>query len=246
MRIAIVSDVHANLAALQAVLRHAEGQRALDAVWSLGDFVGYGPQPNQVIALLRELPLVAVSGNHDLAATGAMDTSDFNEDAAAANRWNASQLTVGNAAFLRELPATVERDDERMVLCHGSLRWPAWEYVITEEAARAQFQRMQVPWSFVGHTHIPLVIEEAEDGEILADAPRDGEAIALGDRRLILNPGGVGQPRDGDPRAAYAVLDTGAGRVEFYRVPYPIRETQTLMEAAGLPVRLIRRLEHGR
>ena len=246
MRIAIVSDVHANLAALRAVLQDAERRQALDAAWSLGDFVGYGPQPNEVLASLRGYRLTAVSGNHDLAATGLMDTSDFNEDAAAANHWNAALLTEENATYLRAL-ADVERSEAiEAVLCHGSLRWPAWEYVITEEAARAQFELMDRPWSFVGHTHIPLVIEEADGGELLVARPEDGEAVRLGERRLILNPGGVGQPRDGDPRASYAILDTAEAIVEFHRVRYPIHETQALMQAAGLPVRLIQRLERGR
>lgn len=246
MRIAIVSDVHANLAALHSVLEDAERRRGLDAVWSLGDFVGYGPQPNEVLALLRTHELTAVSGNHDLAATGGLDTSDFNDAAAAANRWNASQLTEDSAAYLRGLAPVVSQDAARAIICHGSLREPAWEYVITEEAARGQFERMDGPWSFVGHTHIPLVIEEAEHGEILADRPDDGDTISLGDRRLIVNAGGVGQPRDGDPRAAYAILDTADLTVTFHRVTYPIRETQALMEQAGLPIRLIRRLEQGR
>lgn len=246
MRITIVSDVHANLAALRAVLEDAARRRGLDAAWSLGDFVGYGPQPNEVVSLLREYRLTAVSGNHDLAATGLMDTSDFNEDAAAANRWNAALLTDENATFLRRLALVETRSEIETVLCHGSLRWPVWEYVITEEAARAQFELMEVPWSFVGHTHIPLVIEEADGSELLAARPEHGEAVKLGEHRLILNPGSVGQPRDGDPRAAYAILDTAEATVEFHRVAYPIRETQALMEEAGLPIRLIRRLDQGR
>jgi predicted phosphodiesterase len=246
MRIAVVSDVHANVAALGAVLRHAEEQRALDAVWSLGDVVGYGPQPNEALKLLRDQQLTAVSGNHDLAATGLMDTSDFNEDAAIANAWNAANLIPDNAQFLRELPAIETRTAEKIVLCHGTLRSPAWEYLFTEEAAQAQFARMTVQWSFVGHTHVPLVVEEGDNGAILADRPDSGDVIRLGDRRLILNPGAVGQPRDGDPRAAYAILDTAKALVEFYRVPYPIEETQAAMAAAGLPRWLIERLSEGR
>jgi len=245
VRIAVLSDVHANLAALRCVLDDADRRRALDAVWSLGDFVGYGPQPNEVLALLRAYELKAVSGNHDLAAVGAIDTDDFNPAAAAASRWGAETLTDESVAFLSGLEPILRDRQTGVVGCHGSLRSPAWEYVLSEEAALAQFDLMDVPWSFVGHTHIPLVIEERAEGDLRARHLSDGNSVRLGNHRLILNPGGVGQPRDGDPRASYAILDTDAATVEFHRVPYPIAETQALMQAAGLPESLIRRLERG-
>lgn len=246
MRIAIVSDVHSNLAALEAVLQHADKQNALDAVWLLGDCVGYGPQPNEVIALLARQSMLGVIGNHDLAVIGAMDTSDFNPAAALAAAWNAGALSDESRQFLASLPAIATPTDAECVLCHGSLRAPAWEYLVSEEAARAQFEQMTVPWSFVGHTHIPLIIEQTEDGEVFGDHPENGTLVDLEGRRLILNPGGVGQPRDGDPRSPYAVLDTEQQTVQFWRVPYPIGKTQTLMETAGLPERLIERLAQGR
>jgi predicted phosphodiesterase len=246
MRIAILSDVHSNLAALESVLHDAESRNALDAVWSLGDFVGYGPQPNEVIALLAGHAFVGVSGNHDLAAIGAMDTSEFNPDAAAANAMNSMALTPESRHFLRTLPEVAPQSETNCVLCHGSLRSPAWEYVVTEDAALAQFERMETPWSFVGHTHIPLIIEMLENGELEAVRPEHEQITELEGRRLILNPGGVGQPRDGDPRAAYAIFDTEVSALQFLRVPYPIEETQALMAAAQMPPRLIRRLAVGR
>jgi predicted phosphodiesterase len=246
MRIAVLSDLHANLAALEAVLEDAERRRGLDRVWCLGDFVGYGPQPNEVLTLLRSHAPVGVSGNHDLAAVGAIETDDFNPAAAEASRWGAEQLDADSRRFLETLAPVIDEQQTNSVLCHGSLRSPAWEYVITEEAAQAQFALMAVPWSFVGHTHIPLVIEEGDDGGLTARRMRDRDSVLLGDRRMIVNPGGVGQPRDGDPRASYAILDTDAALVEFYRVPYAVRQTQALMEAAGLPDSLIQRLAHGR
>jgi predicted phosphodiesterase len=246
VRIAVVSDVHSNLAALEAVLQHAEEHKALDAVWSLGDFVGYGPQPNEVIALLSSHSLLAVSGNHDLAATGAIDTNDFNPDAAAANALNAADLTPESRHFLRDLPEITSASDLSCIICHGSLRSPSWEYLITEEAARTQFELMETPWSFVGHTHIPLIIEMEAGGTLQARRPQSGESLELSGRRLILNPGGVGQPRDGDPRAAYAIVDTQEQTVEFWRVAYPIEQTQALMAATDMPVRLIDRLARGR
>jgi predicted phosphodiesterase len=245
MRIAVVSDVHANLAALRAVLDDADRRRGLDGVWCLGDCVGYGPQPNEVLALLRQYQLTAVSGNHDLAAVGAIDTDEFNPAAAAASRWGAERLSGDSLQFLESLTPVVSDEQTQIVFCHGSLRSPAWEYVISEEAAQAHFDLMELPWSFVGHTHIPLVIEDRKRGGLRARRIRDGDRIVLRERRLILNPGGVGQPRDGDPRASYGILDTDAETVEFHRVPYPIAETQALMQAAGLPESLIRRLERG-
>lgn len=246
MRITIVSDVHSNDVALRSVLRHAEAHHGLDALWSLGDLVGYGPQPNEVIAALQQHQLSSVMGNHDLAATGGMDTSEFNEAAAIANKWNAAQMTVASASFLRGQQTVLMLPISDMVICHGSLREPIWEYLITEEAAIEQFDRMTVPYSFVGHTHIPLVIEQTfRRKKLRARQPENGTRIKLGRSRLILNPGSVGQPRDGDPRAAYAILDTDERAVEFFRVPYAIEETQQMMSDAGLPPRLIMRLSAG-
>ncbi|MGI8552052.1 MAG: metallophosphoesterase family protein [Dehalococcoidia bacterium] len=247
MRIAVVTDVHANLAALEAVLKHAEVRRALDAVWSLGDFVGYGPQPNEIIQLLLKQRLYGVIGNHDLAAIGGMDTRDFNREAALANEWTGSQLDAESIEFLQGLSEIVVREAQHSTFCHGSLRRPIWEYLFTKEAAKAQFERMTTLYSFVGHTHIPLIYEEVrETGQIIEYRPVDGDLINLGDRRLILNPGGVGQPRDGDPRAAYAIYDTDDATVEFQRIPYQIAKTQALMQSLGLPKRLIDRLSAGR
>lgn len=246
MRITIVSDVHSNYVALQAVLRHAEAHHGLDAVWSLGDLVGYGPQPNEVIAALQQYQTSSVMGNHDLAATGGMDTSEFNEAAAIANQWNAAQMTEASASFLRGQQTVLMPPLSDMVICHGSLRAPIWEYLITEEAAVEHFNRMTVPYSFVGHTHIPLVIEQTlRRRQLRAQQPKNTMRIKLGRNRLILNPGSVGQPRDGDPRAAYAILDTDERAVEFFRIPYAIEETQQMMSAAGLPPRLITRLSVG-
>jgi predicted phosphodiesterase len=247
MRIAVVSDVHANLAALEAVLAHAEQERALDEVWALGDLVGYGPRPSECIALLRAQKLLAVPGNHDLAAVGVIDTSAFNPAAAQANRWNAAQLTDDDRAFLRGLERTAVRAP--FSLAHGSMHDPVWEYVITTLAALHQFAAMTTPYGFVGHTHMPLVIVESrEDQATLGPVtePRDGDLQRLGENRLVLNPGSVGQPRDGDSRAAYAILDSEALTVRFHRVEYAIERTQREMADAGLPKPLIARLARGR
>ncbi|MHB8577609.1 MAG: metallophosphoesterase family protein [Dehalococcoidia bacterium] len=245
VRIAIVSDVHANLQALEAVLRHAQEGGAIDAIWALGDLVGYGPQPVECLTRLREFPLHAVAGNHDLAAIGAIDTDDFNAAAAEANRWNANQLGAEERKFLADLP--LRREEEGIQLAHGSLRDPAWEYMFTIGAAIAQFEIMTTPTSLVGHTHVPLVFEEYTDRDELEYwQPRHGDALPLEGRRLIVNPGSVGQPRDGNPQAAYAVFDADTRTIRFQRVKYDIKATQRIMQAAGLPAVLIKRLSLGR
>ena len=262
MRVAIVSDVHSNLAALEAVLGHAEAGGPIDAIWCLGDTVGYGPQPGECVSRLRETGAVMVAGNHDRAGTGMMGVEEFNPDAATAALWTRDHLPRQEADFLNSLPevtyATPGREAEpseaEFTLVHGTLRWPIWEYLHSYEAAQAHLERQQTPFSLVGHTHVPtLVVEGAdfpqgcemyylEDGaRVQLDQRSDG-----GQRKLVVNPGGVGQPRDADPRAAYAAYDTGSATVTLHRVQYEIAATQKLMEAAGLPRWLIERLSVGR
>jgi predicted phosphodiesterase len=241
MRTAIVSDIHSNLAALRAVLDHAG---AIDAVWCLGDTVGYGPQPNECIALLREHPGWAVVGNHDLAATGGMGVEEFNDAAAAAARWTAGELSDDSLTYLKELPPVVIEGDFTMV--HGSLRWPEWEYLLSTEQAQAQFELQSTPYSLVGHSHLPFVFREQPDMPPALATAADGARVELTSERLIINPGSVGQPRDSDPRAGYAVYDSSAGTVTHHRVEYDIAATQQAMEAAGLSRWLIERLSYGR
>lgn len=241
VRVAIVSDIHSNLAALQAVVEHAA---AVDAVWCLGDIVGYGPQPNECIALLRELGGFAVSGNHDLAATGQMGVEEFNDAAADAARWTAGHLTEESIAYLHGLPPIVIEGDFTMV--HGSLRWPEWEYLLSSEQAQAQFELQSTPYSLVGHSHLPFVFrEEASSPPSLERAP-SGACAVLENGRLIINPGSVGQPRDGDPRAGYALYDSASATVTHHRVEYDIDATQREMRVAELPDWLIDRLSEGR
>ena len=255
MRIAIVSDVHANLAALDAVLGHAEGQGATDGLWCLGDSVGYGPQPRECIARLRELGALAVAGNHDRAATGLMSTDDFNPLAAEAALWTRGQLAAEDAAYLDSLPevayapAGAVDSGAEFTLVHGSLRWPLWEYIHSNEAAAAHLRLQSTPFSLFGHTHVPaLMVEggahpEGCDLRLLSD----GEVVAL-DRgtKAAFNPGGAGQPRDGDPRTAYAVYDDAAATITAHRLEYDIAATQRLMEDASLPRPLVARLSLGR
>ena len=249
MRIAILSDVHANLAALEAVLRHAEAGGPIEGVWCLGDTVGYGPQPSQCVARLRELGATLVAGNHDRAATGKMGTEEFNPDATTAALWTRDHLAEATAAYLDLLPEVTHDPLREFTLVHGTLRWPLWEYLYTYEAARAHLERQETPFSLVGHTHVPMLVAEGEEYEHACEMYylADGQSVPLpDDRKIVLNPGGVGQPRDGDPRAAYALYDTDARTVTVHRVEYDIGATQALMEAAGLPRGLIDRLTVGR
>jgi diadenosine tetraphosphatase ApaH/serine/threonine PP2A family protein phosphatase len=243
MRIAIIADVHANLAAFEAVLRNAEAGGRLDGVWYMGDIVGYGPHPNECIALLRGHEHRAVVGNHDLAAFGGMGVEEFNEAAAAAARWTGEQLSDVSLAYLRKLPPVAREGD--FTLVHGTLRSPEWEYLLSGEQAAAHFQIQETPYGLVGHSHIPFVCREETAGQPVLRPVADGEAVALGDERMILNPGGAGQPRDHDPRAAYAIYDSDAAAVTFHRVEYDIVATQRAMEAAGLPRWLSERLSAG-
>jgi predicted phosphodiesterase len=261
MRIAIVADVHANLVALEAVLRHAEGQGAIDGLWCLGDIVGYGPQPVECVARLRELRATTVAGNHDRASTGMMDTEEFNPDAAKAALWTQAQLPQGDAAFLDALPEVAYlspgqgpslkagASEAEFTLVHGTLREPIWEYLQSHEAALAHLERQETPFSLVGHTHVPTLVVQDEEYPQGCEIYylEDGTRFRLNrERKLVINPGGVGQPRDGDPRAAYAVYDTESETVTLHRLEYDIAATQKLMEKAGLPRWLMQRLALGR
>lgn len=243
MRVALLTDIHSNLQALDAVLADA---RALgfDAVWQMGDVVGYGPDPDAVIARLHELGATGVLGNHDAAAIGRLPLSDFNQLAADANRWTAEVLSDDSRQYLAALPSV--RHEGAFTLVHGSLRDPVWEYLSTHDAARAHFALQETPWSIVGHTHVPLVAEESSERAIEAESPAHDQVVPLNGRKLFINPGGVGQPRDGDPRACYALLDTVAETVTFRRVEYDIPATQQRMCDCGLPEPLILRLARGR
>jgi len=232
--------VHSNLEAFEAVLQDARESGGFDVVWSLGDIVGYGPDPGACIQLLLGLPHVAIAGNHDYAATGAIGTEDFNPLAAEAARWTAAQLTLEEQVWLAALSA-VQIEGE-FTLAHGSLIDPVWDYLMSSEAAYEHLMRQTTPYGLVGHSHVPGVFFQTRSGAEAAD-PID---TPLDDQRFVANPGSVGQPRDGDPRAAYSLIDTEARRLVFRRVPYDIAITQAKMRAVGLPQYLLERLSLGR
>lgn len=244
MRYLILSDIHANLLALRTVIQDAGD---FDAIWCLGDIVGYGPDPNDCVSLLREHELVCLAGNHDWAALNKLDLATFNADARMAATWTQRMLTQETRDFLLSLPSYLVKG--AFTLAHGSPRQPVWEYILDSVIACANFAHFDTKYCLVGHTHTPVIFELEEEGSCTAHAPQIGEAIplglTLGYPRLIINPGSVGQPRDSDPRAAYAMLDTEAMTWEHRRVAYPIEETQSRMRQQGLPHRLVARLQYG-
>jgi diadenosine tetraphosphatase ApaH/serine/threonine PP2A family protein phosphatase len=241
MRIAIVSDVHGNLEALTAVLHDADARGATGA-WCMGDTVGYGADPSAVLSLLRERGAVMVAGNHDLAACGKMGVDEFNPVAAQAALWTRKTLSEDERTFLACLPLVTTRGEFTMV--HGTLRRPEWEYLLTPEQASAQFARQETRYSIVGHTHVPMLVRETDGTPAMRRVLPEG-IIEPGIQRLILNPGGVGQPRDGDPRAPYMLYDEEAATISFHRVPYDIAGAQRKIREAGLPEFLASRLERG-
>jgi diadenosine tetraphosphatase ApaH/serine/threonine PP2A family protein phosphatase len=243
MRCLVLSDIHSNLEAFQAVVDDAG---PVDQIWCLGDVVGYGPDPNGCVELLRSFPHLCIAGNHDWATLGKLDLRDFNPDAREANLWNRQQLSAENLAYLEALPEVVV--EGQFTLTHGSPRHPIWEYIIYASTAQVSFEYFETPFCFVGHTHAPMVFRLHDiDGTERCEAisPSLESPIDLGAERLIINPGSVGQPRDGDPRASYLLLDSKALTIEYHRVEYPVQNTQARMMEHDLPLRLVLRLGYG-
>jgi len=241
MLVAVLADIHSNLRALDAVLGSLG---TVDAVWHLGDVVGYGPEPDAVVARLREVGAVGVKGNHDAAVCGGLSMEDFNPDARAADEWTRDRIEEATLAYLEGLPETIAPGGTDFTLVHGSPREPTWEYLTTAPAAHENMSFFETRYCLVGHTHVPLVFRERRSHlETLVPDPES--RLSLDERRAFLNPGSVGQPRDGDPTASYLILDTTAGHATWRRVAYDISATQTAMLAAGLPPRLARRLSFG-
>lgn len=241
MRVLILADVHANLEALNAVLLDAG---PFDVIWSLGDIVGYGPEPNECIERLLQFEHVAIAGNHDWGVLGKLDLYEFNAEARIANLWTREQLTPGSRQFLETLPESLVV--EGVTLAHGSPRYPIWEYLVYPGIACQSFGYFDTSLCFVGHTHVPAIfLEPAESENCRTLYPTEEGPVALAEERYIINPGSVGQPRDGDPRAAYLILDTAENTIQHRRVAYDVRRTQEKMRAVGLPLRMITRLEYG-
>ncbi len=241
MRVLIISDIHANLAAFETVLADAEGQ--WDIIWCLGDLIGYGPDPNECVALLREHEHISLSGNHDWAVLGKLDIQNFNREAQIAIEWTRAAISTETHDYLDGLPPL--RVEHAFTLAHASPRQPVWEYILDPYTAAINFEHFDTPYCLVGHTHVPVIFEETTDQHVTFHKPNYEAAWPLREQRLIINPGSVGQPRDSDPRAAYALLNTDENVWQFKRVSYPITVTQEKMRQYGIPTRLIKRLEFG-
>ncbi|MDP2954117.1 MAG: metallophosphoesterase family protein, partial [Chloroflexota bacterium] len=217
MQVLVLADIHANLAALEVVLARWDGASAPE-IWCLGDMVGYGPEPNRCLERIRALPTKLIPGNHDWAAIGKLDVAQFNPYARYAALWTAGELTPGNRDYLMGLPITLAEPDS--TLAHGSPRHPIWEYIFHPAVAKASFAYFDTRLCLVGHTHVPAIfLEPIAGGEVFLFLPPEGERFSLPEGRFIINPGAVGQPRDGDPRASYAIYDSETRTVEHRRVP---------------------------
>jgi diadenosine tetraphosphatase ApaH/serine/threonine PP2A family protein phosphatase len=243
MRCAILADIHSNLEAFTAVLGDVARKGEVDELWCLGDVVGYGPDPGPCIELLRRCNHVCVAGNHDLAAIGKIDTKYFNPHAAAAIDWTSKELSWKDKQYLEKLPLTIEKGD--FTLVHGSPIDPVFEYVISGGIAARNFPRFQTTYCLVGHSHQPVSFKE-ENGSAVPIGLSPGVGIILAKTRMIINPGAVGQPRDGDPQASYILYDDEASVARLIRVPYDVEKTQYKIMKAGLPVHLATRLKEGR
>ena len=265
MRVLILSDIHANLVALESVFTATAGR--YDAIWCLGDVVGYGPCPNECVALMRERAAICVMGNHDWAVLGrtGIDVDDFNPHAREAVLWTRDVLTAENLAYLDQLPSKPVHPDETdsLILTHASPREPVLEYILTPSIAMENFVEFSEQICLVGHTHKPAIYRWRLHGETIVEAgasaqeqiatvellrPQIGAALKLDtspNLRLIINPGSVGQPRDNDVRAAFAILDLEEKTWVYERVAYPIELTQNQMRKVNLPRRLIDRLSFG-
>jgi predicted phosphodiesterase len=241
MRVAVISDIHGNYHALEAALAEIRSE-APDEIWCLGDVVGYGPEPNSCCKVVEAAASLCLAGNHDLAVLGVVPLEDFNGDAAIAARWTQTALDDASRSFLAALEPSGQRNEA--ALFHGSPLDPVWDYVLSEAGAQASLDAVDAPVVMVGHSHVALAL--AYDGKRLTGGlAREGDEVDLSASRWLLNPGSIGQPRGGDPRAAWLLLDFDARRGWFRRTPYPIGLTQAAIRAAGLPESLAVRLEHG-
>jgi predicted phosphodiesterase len=241
MRVAVVSDIHSNLHALEAVLAAIDAE-APDELWCLGDLVGYGPRPNECCAVIAKRADVCLVGNHDLAVRGTIDLAEFGGEAGVAATWTREVLDPEAKKLLDSLEP--QGAAHGVALYHGSARDPVWEYVLSDEAAFVTIALANVPLVLVGHSHVALQIALSGE-EIRGGAAPAGTELELAGVQALLNPGSVGQPRDSDPRAAYLLLDLEAQRASFRRVKYDVERTQREMRDAGLPELLAARLELG-
>lgn len=246
MRVAAITDIHANLPALEAVLGAIDAT-GVEEIWCLGDVIGYGAEPDECADLVSERCNLCLVGNHDLAVLGALDIAAFSEAAAAAVAWTRENVAERTLALLRDLEPAGERDG--IALFHASPRDPVWEYVLSAEQADACLDVQPARIALIGHSHVSLFFvrptPSERDGEIRGAQSSDDTLLDLDAGRWLINPGSVGQPRDGDPRAAWLELDTSEQTARFHRVGYDVERAAASISAAGLPRRLADRLHVG-
>lgn len=241
MKNLVISDIHANYEAFKTVLKSAVGY---DSVWCLGDIVGYGPDPDGCIDLLKSIPnLFCIRGNHDMAIIGGMDTNLFNLDARSSIAWQISQISSENLEYLKSLPEKVQFPN--CILVHGSPRYPIWEYILDPFVARVNFDHFKEDFCFIGHSHQALICRWDPDMEKMDWNAQVNSHEYKMVRRMILNPGSVGQPRDNDPRASFGIFDDELMTWEVFRVEYPIHITQKRIADFKLPAKNGQRLAGG-
>ena len=241
MRVAVLSDIHGNRHALEAVLDDVR-ESACDEVWCLGDVVGYGAEPDACVEIISDRAAICLAGNHDMAVTGELALDEFSRGAAISARWTKDTMTPANLTFLRGLRP--EGDEGEVGLYHASPRDPVWEYVLSILLADRCFDEGARRVSLIGHSHVALHFVR-DGGRTTGTVRPAGEEADLAEGQWLLNPGSVGQPRDGDPRAAWLLLDTEAWRAGWRRVDYDVGGAQKAIRSAGLPDSLAERLGYG-
>jgi predicted phosphodiesterase len=242
VKVGVISDVHANLPALEAVLAAIDAAGP-DELWCLGDLTGYGADPARCTEVVLERADVCLAGNHDMVITGEIGLEAFSSDARSAAEWTMQVLSGDDLERLRSLEPKGERGG--VELYHGSIRDPVWEYVIDDRTAAVCLELQGTPLALIGHSHVPLAYGYAGE-KFLGGLAGAGTRLDTSPGPFLLNPGSVGQPRDGDPRAAYMTLDLDAGTAEWHRIDYDVRAAQTAIRDVGLPLRLGARLAEGR
>ncbi len=236
--IAIISDIHANIEALEAVLKEIEG---VDEIWSLGDLVGYGPNPNEVIGLIKDKLSVSLAGNHDQGAIGKINIADFTSNAEQALKFTEKALSAENRDYLNTLSTREVKNG--FTLAHAAPGENKWEYILSPESAYVNFEKFETPWCLVGHTHMPAVYSDKPPHIIV---PKEEQKIKLSpDDKLIINPGSVGQPRDGLLKSSFVLFDATKKELVFKRTDYDVKTTQKSMKKEKLPQTLIKRLSGG-
>ena len=243
MRVGIIADIHSNAIALQSALERLVD---VDEIWCLGDIVGYGPDPAECVDLIKARSHRCIAGNHDLCVLQEINASDFNPDALKACLWNRDHLDAEHLGYLQNLPLILE-PVPGITLAHGSPRDGIWEYILSSWQADEVLSKSSSSLIFVGHTHIPLVFKKMPGMPVETIALIEGEMLRLdrGEARYLINPGSIGQPRDGDSRASFMIFNIDDYLLEYHRIEYPIKTTQEEMERSGLPTALADRLAYG-